>query len=531
MLGLGGGDSPVWETYATHTYARANGDVVPTAEFGIVAAPAGFTAVDGEFSNDNNALTDGYTGNNIYTELQYAVRAQPAAAGHSYEFRVAYGGVPLEGYDAYALATVTPPDIVTQVAYAWSDDVTTFASKGDNVSLNVGASATYILALQVSMTAGAAVGDWYLQVREDGVGAWLDVLGLGAGTSPAWETYATHTYARANGADVPTAEFGIASVPGGFTAVDGEFSNDNNALTDGYATYYSYTELQYAIRAQPAAAGHSYEFRVAYGGAPVDGYDVYALARVYGVGVTPDGAETVSMLPSNGTPSSYAFTLANNSGATDSFDLFGAPGDVSTILTVDSITGSGVTRDPARPDSALVTGVGASASTTMLVWFTLADAPLGALDSLYLTGRSVAVPDAMDAGWVFLQVIKPSLSNDKSVSPSGTVAPGTDLTYTVTVTNGGTADALAAEVVDSIPPELDFLVGSVSETLPAGVTVTLEYSNDDGSTWSYVPSSGACGAPAGYDRCVDRIRWTFQNPFVSTAPDNSAQFEYIARVR
>src|SRR5438093_6326053 len=86
-------------------------------------------------------------------------------------------------------------------------------------------------------------------------------------------------------------------------------------------------------------------------------------------------------------------------------------------------------------------------------------------------------------------------------------------------------------VVDTLAPTVQFKVGSVANTLPAGVTVVVAYSNNGGSTWTYVPASGACSAPASYDRCVNRVRWTFQNPFSATAPNNSATLQFTAQIR
>ena len=258
------------------------------------------------------------------------------------------------------------------------------------------------------MTGGASVGDWYLQVQEDGAGPWLDVLSLGPGEGPVWQTYSTHTYSRANGSIVPVAEFGISGSPIGFSPVDGEFSDDNNGLTDGYTGTDIYTELQYAIRAEPAATAHTYEFRVLYQGTVLSGgYNVLAQAV------------------------------------------------------------------PAAPQMAMT----------------------------------------------------------KTVSPSGTLPPATDLTYTLTLTNMGTADARSVTIVDSLAAEVHFSVGSVVNNLPPAITVVVEYSDDDGSTWTYVPVSGACGAPAGYDECVTHIRWTLQNDLSYVVPDNTGDVEFVAQIR
>ena len=251
----------------------------------------------------------------------------------------------------------------------------------------------------------------------------------------------------------------------------------------------------------------------------------------YAVSVTPDGSDTLSVLPSNGTASSYSFTVTNNSNVTESFDLLAAPGDPVAILTVDSITGSGVTDDGVTPDSARVANLAVSEARTIVVWFSVADAGAGTADSLYLTGRSVSDSGVSDVGSVFLEVVKPNLTASKTVSPSVNPPPGTDLAYTISVTNTGSAAAVASTVVDSIPAELEFKVGSVVTTLPVGVNATVEYSDDGASTYTYTPVSGSCSAPAGYDRCVTDIRWTVTDDFDSAAPDNSGTFEFVARIR
>ncbi len=117
------------------------------------------------------------------------------------------------------------------------------------------------------------------------------------------------------------------------------------------------------------------------------------------------------------------------------------------------------------------------------------------------------------------------------VSPTGIQPPGTQVTHTITVTNVGTAGASGLVLVDSLGNNADFKIGSVITTLPSGVTATLEYSNNGGTTWTYTPVSAGCSAPAGYDGCAKRIRWTLLSSLSSIAPDNTGNVEFIARIR
>ncbi len=99
---------------------------------------------------------------------------------------------------------------------------------------------------------------------------------------------------------------------------------------------------------------------------------------------------------------------------------------------------------------------------------------------------------------------------------------------------------MSVVTVDSLATEVYFQVGSVATTLPAGMTDSVEYYDGCGSDgWSYTPVSGGGGAPAGYDACAVRIRWTLLNDFSWTllndfsyvAPDNTADLEFVARIK
>ena len=119
-----------------------------------------------------------------------------------------------------------------------------------------------------------------------------------------------------------------------------------------------------------------------------------------------------------------------------------------------------------------------------------------------------------------------------SVSPSGTQLPGTELTFTSTYTNAGTAAATSVVITDPIPANTDFKVGSATQALGStGLSVVIAYSSDGGTSWSYSPASGAGGAPAGYDRLVTHVRWTFTGNLSPTAPNNTGSMGFVLRIR
>ena len=126
----------------------------------------------------------------------------------------------------------------------------------------------------------------------------------------------------------------------------------------------------------------------------------------------------------------------------------------------------------------------------------------------------------------------PNVALTKSVSPSGSQSPGTDLGYTITFTNTGGLAAQILVIKDPIPPSTDFKVGSVTNTLgTTGLTVVVAYSNNSGTTWTYVPVSGGGGASAGYDRFVTNIRWTFTGNLSPTSPNNTGSVSFTAKIK
>jgi uncharacterized repeat protein (TIGR01451 family)/fimbrial isopeptide formation D2 family protein len=120
----------------------------------------------------------------------------------------------------------------------------------------------------------------------------------------------------------------------------------------------------------------------------------------------------------------------------------------------------------------------------------------------------------------------------KSVSPSGSQIPGTELVYSITFTNTGGLAAQTLLIKDPIPPSTDFKVGSVTSSLgTTGLTVVVAYSNDGGSTWTYTPASGGGGAAAGFDRRVTNVRWSFTGNLSQTSPNNTGVVGFTVKIQ
>jgi uncharacterized repeat protein (TIGR01451 family) len=111
------------------------------------------------------------------------------------------------------------------------------------------------------------------------------------------------------------------------------------------------------------------------------------------------------------------------------------------------------------------------------------------------------------------------------------VQPGTDLVYKIDFSNTGGSSASGVVVKDGIPTNTIFKLGSVTTTLgTTGLTVVVAYSNDGGTTYTYTPVSGGGGAPAGYDKTVTHIRWTFTGNLSQTSPANAGSVGFTARI-
>ena len=255
-----------------------------------------------------------------------------------------------------------------------------------------------------------------------------------------------------------------------------------------------------------------------------------ALAQtIFGVAVSPHNT-AASRLPSNGTTYTVTFTVTDTSTALGPviYDLLTThqPGGV---LTTESITGTGVTQG-ANPDSAQLTLLPGGAAVAT-VTYSVGDVTAGSIDTLVFLARAVLSPETSDSAKLVVTVIRPRVTVVTSVNPSGTAPPGADLTYTVILTNTGTENAESVVHVDSVPAQLGFKVGSVSTTLPNGMTGTVAYSSNGGTTWTYAPVSAGCGAPAGYDYCVRDIRLSLDNPLSSVGPNNIVQLVFVAKVK
>lgn len=259
------------------------------------------------------------------------------------------------------------------------------------------------------------------------------------------------------------------------------------------------------------------------------GYDIGAFEAPVSVAVSVTAATTSQdRLPSNGTAYTADFDIVNTGPTASDYILTGT--STASAVQLDSIRGPGFTFGASADSARTATLAASGGSATATVFFTVLDVAAATTDPVSLTATSGVSASASATDTTTVTVVRPFIGLTKLASVAGDTIPGAPITYQMTVTNLGTEDAAQVEVVDSLPSEVDYVLGSTSETLPSGITATLEF--DDGSdSWSYTPVSTGCGAGAGADRCVRAIRWTLDTPLPATAPSNAAVFRFTAGIR
>ena len=200
-------------------------------------------------------------------------------------------------------------------------------------------------------------------------------------------------------------------------------------------------------------------------------------SQTYAVAVSPDGGQSVTRVPSNGTNYSFTFTVTNNGNGTDGFTLVAShPNSAITIVSVNGVAGS----------STSIGGVAAGAAPTIAVVYSVDNVAAGSTDNVVLTATSTGNVGVNDSGFADLTVIRPALSMAKAayrddqttlLGGGDVVTPGEYVQYKITVTNGGVAPASLVQITDALPGN-----------------VTYQSASGDAAGWSFGFSGGTVTA-------------------------------------
>jgi uncharacterized repeat protein (TIGR01451 family) len=231
----------------------------------------------------------------------------------------------------------------------------------------------------------------------------------------------------------------------------------------------------------------------------------------------------------NGVSASYNVRLENDGLNADQFVLSGTAS--GPLFTVQYLDGAGVDR------TAAVTGGGYSevllASGASTVWTINVtpdlSTPGGTSFPVTLTATSSGDVSIVDQIAAVTTSMTPLLSLSKNVDLAN-AAPGQDLTYTIVATTAaGLSDATALVVVDPVPSDVGFQIGSVTfDPGSTSLTAAIQYSDDNGVSWAYVPGNGGCNAPLQYDYCVTHVRWELSGTMPA---DQSFMVSFAGRVK
>jgi uncharacterized repeat protein (TIGR01451 family) len=196
----------------------------------------------------------------------------------------------------------------------------------------------------------------------------------------------------------------------------------------------------------------------------------------------------------------YAHVITNMGNVGDTFDLTYVSSQGWSYGFYDALN---------NPISSVTLAPGASANITVRLSVP-AGVTIGTVETGTLSATGVATA-ATDNAVDVTTIVAGNLQLTKSVSPAGNQPPGTELTYTTDYQNIGTGDLTTVVIYDALPAFTQFKVGSASVGVPPATVsnIAVEYSNDGGATWTYVPVSGGGGAPANFDANVTNIRYVF----------------------
>jgi uncharacterized repeat protein (TIGR01451 family) len=309
-----------------------------------------------------------------------------------------------------------------------------------------------------------------------------------------------------------------SAIPGGWTATFYIDANGNGVLDAG--------ELTPVTGTGPVAAGAEVNLiaRVDVPAGTLPGVNATSFTATSSVNgtqfdtiantVTVNALASVDFAPDNagnataGGTITYAHTVTNTGNVFDTFDLTYASSQGWTYVFFDPVN---------TPITSIALAPGAAVNITVRLTVP-AGAAVGTVEVGVLTATG-QVTLATDNATDVTTIVAGNLSLTKSVSPVGDQVPGTDLSYTVDYQNLGTDAVTAIVIYDAIPAWTQFQVGSaVTGTGPASITsITIEYSDDNGATWTYAPASGGGGAPAGYDANVTNVRWVFAGNLLAGA--------------
>ncbi len=220
------------------------------------------------------------------------------------------------------------------------------------------------------------------------------------------------------------------------------------------------------------------------------------VSQVASVTVAPDRAGNADP----GDTIWYAHQVSNGGNGSDTINLTAVSSNGWITARYSDNNGNGAFDAGDTPltdtngDSVVDTGaMAADAVRNILVAVTVPPGTAdGTVDTMTVTGTSVFNGAVSDIATDTTTVTAPDVTVVKSVNPAGPQIPGTTLTYTIVVTNNGTANASSVVLTDNVPANTTYVAGSLTLN---GVSKTDAGGDDEGDHNATTP--GAVTVDAG----------------------------------
>jgi uncharacterized repeat protein (TIGR01451 family) len=209
----------------------------------------------------------------------------------------------------------------------------------------------------------------------------------------------------------------------------------------------------------------------------------------------PDRSSTVAP----GDQIVYAFSATNQGNATDTIDLTYTSSTGWTWVLWEDVDGNGIPGTDGDfvlvdTDGDGVIDTGALAAGASIPILAVTTVPAGAgdqtVDSTVVTGTSTVDNTITDTVSLTTTIAAPVLAAAKTVSPAGNQPPGTELTYSVTVTNSGTGTATSVVISDLVPAFTSYVPESI-KTGSSEANLVARTDADDGDGAHYDGGSDA----------------------------------------
>lgn len=189
------------------------------------------------------------------------------------------------------------------------------------------------------------------------------------------------------------------------------------------------------------------------------------VAHLPGVLVQPETLTTSELV---GNLNQHPFTVTNTGNGDDTYNFTSVglywtwtiyhDNDQSGTYTVGDTL---VTDSAADADTTKDTGVLAAGDTAWFVATTTVTGIYTQTGQHTLTATSSTDPTVKDTSIKYTDIQAPHITMNKAVTPTGNQPPGTELTYTITVSNIGDAQASGFFVSDILSSYLDYTEGSI----------------------------------------------------------------------